>query len=369
MSIQGLAGSPAHTENRRTAARRSAPAGASFQSRLERTAAAVTGPDIHLRMPGENTVYSGARGGQRDTMQEIYAVYTADSTPEDPVVRVTGTADSGPFDFTCHISGIDPSNASYAELAALYGHLVKTGACRGDVGGGVLPTGLESGDVTERRDYLGAISRHQYDRRFGGVCRAQASELLALYQKYASKDAAAASCRGESAAGEPARGSLSDTLNEARLLLLQRTREGREWKKEQEEWDRLMKGLDSWIDALRERSERERKEGGTVAAEGGEALTALYRGYIAAASWAESSGAAPELSREDLLSALVSAQGALLERLKEDRAAEEEREEWADLLRRLDDWIETLRGEPEEPERVPRAEGSALEAGRDLYKT
>lgn len=361
MSIQGLAGSPAYTGNRRTAARRSAPA--SFQSRLERTAAAVTGPDIHLRMPGENTVYSGARGGQRDTMQEIYAEYTADSTPEDPVVRVTGTADSGPFDFTCHLSDIDPSNASYAELAALYGHLVKTGAYRGDVGGGVLPTGLESGDVTERRDYLGAISRHQYDRRFGGVCRAQASELLALYQRYASGDAAAPEpCRQETAAGEPARGSLSDALNEARLLLLQRTREGREWKKEQEEWDRLMKGLDSWIDALRERSERERKEGGgSVTAEGGEALTALYRGYIAAAAWAESSGAEPELSREDLLSALVSAQGALLERLKEDRAAEEEREEWADLLRRLDDWIESLRGEPEEPERVPRTEASAVD--------
>ena len=34
-----------------------------------------------------------------------------------------------------------------------------------------------------------------------------------------------------------------------------------------------------------------------------------------------------------------------MERLKEDRASQEEREDWADLLRRLDAWIEALREE------------------------
>ena len=368
MSVQGLANTPAHMENRRAAARQAASSCASFQDRLARTSASVTGPAIHLRMPGENTVYSGARGG-RDAAQEICAGYTADSTPEDPVVRVTGTADSGPFDFTCHINDIDPSNASYAEMAALYGHLVRTGAYRSTLGGGVLPTGLESGDVTQRRDYLSAISRHQYDRHFGGVCRAQASELLALYQRYASGEAggAPAPCRPEAAGAALTHSGLADALDEARLLLLRRTKEGQEWRKEQEEWDRLMRGLDSWIDSLRERSERERKEGGTVTAEGGEALAALYRGYIAAAVSAEASDAQPEVSREDLLSALTSAQSALLERLKEDRAAEEEREEWADLLRRLDRWIEALRGEPEEPERAPRTEAAAV-VGTEAYE-
>ena len=43
----------------------------------------------------------------------------------------------------------------------------------------------------------------------------------------------------------PVREDPLDTLNDARLLLLQRTKEGQEWKKEQEEWDRLMKFLDS----------------------------------------------------------------------------------------------------------------------------
>nr|WP_326127676.1 hypothetical protein [uncultured Oscillibacter sp.] len=336
---------------RRSGAGPARTAGASFQDRLERTSAAVTGPAIHLRMPGENTVYSGARGG-RDAAQEICAEYTADSTPEDPVVRVTGTADSGPFDFTCHINDIDPSNASYAELAALYGHLVRTGACRGGLGGGVLPTGLESGDVTERRDYLGAIGRHQYDRHFGGVCRAQASELLALYQPYAS---------GSSAALDRSallREAPLAALNEARELLLQRSREGREWKEEQEEWDRLMKCLDSWIDALRERAQREREDR-SGAVEGGDALLAMYRDLIAGAARTEAAGGA-----EDLVSALTEAQETLLERLKEDRAMEEERETWAALLRRLDRWIEALRDETGGERDGERAEAVSAAGGR-----
>lgn len=341
MSIQGLANTQAApAERRRAAAGPARTAGASFQDRLARTSAAVTGPAIHLRMPGENTVYSGARGG-RDAAQAIYAEYTADSTPEDPVVRITGTADSGPFDFTCHIRDIDPSNASYAEMAALYGHLVKTGAYESALGGGVLPTGLESGDVTERRDYLSAIDSHQYDRHFGGVCRAQATELLALYQPYASgvsSGSSAALDRGALLREDPLA-----ALNEARLLLLRRTREGREWKKEQEEWDRLMKCLDRWIDALRERAERERD----VTAEGGDSLLSMYRNLIAGAARAEA-GTDPAQSKEDLLSALTAAQSELLERLKEDQTMEEEREEWADLLRRLDRWIEALRGETDQ---------------------
>lgn len=359
MSIEGL-------QNTRPAAGRGAvtgpvrAAGASFQDRLARTAAsAAADPGIHLRIPGENTVYSGARGG-RDAAQEIYAEYTADSTPEDPVVRVTGTADSGPFDFTCHIKDIDPSNASCAELAALYGHLVKTGACRGGLGGGVLPTGLESGDVTGRRDYLSAIGRHRYDRHFGGVCAAQASELLALYQPYASGSAS-----GTDAPGPEAflREDLLAALNEARLLLLQRTKEGREWKKEQEEWDRLMKCLDSWIDALRDAADRERENrSGGVTAEGGEALLSMYRSLIAGAARAEAAGLDPVQSREDLLSALTEVRSALLERLKEDRAEEEEREDWADLLKRLDRWIDALREEADAPENAALLYG-ALAAG------
>lgn len=358
MSIQGL--SSISAAERRTAAGPARTADTSFQDRLARTSSAAAEASIHLRMSSENTVCSGGRGGENGTMQEIYAEYTADSTLEDPVVRVTGTADSGPFDFTCHIHDINPSSASYAELAALYGHLVKTGAYRSALGGGVLPTGLESGDVTERRDYLSAIDRHQYDRRFGGVCRAQASELLALYRLHASgvpAGDAAALDRGTLLREDPLA-----ALNDARLLLLRRTKEGRAWKKEQEEWDRLIKCLDSWIDALREAAGEKREErSGGVTAEDGEALLSMYRSLIAGAARAEAAGVDPVQSREDLLSALTEARNALLERLKEDRDEEEEREDWADLLKRLDNWIEALREENGAPGNAALL-GGALDA-------
>ena len=364
MSIQGLYSAHGAAERRTSPAVPARTAGTSFRDQLTRTSSSVTGPAFHLRMPGENTVFSGNRIGRSNTAQEIYAEYTADSTPDDPVVRVTGTSDSGPYSFTCRVNDIDPSNASYAEMAALYGHLVKTGAYQSALGGGVLPTGLETGDVTVKRDYLSAIEGHQYDRRFGGVCRAQAAELLALYQPYASGASArsAASLDRSSLLREDP----LDTLNDARLLLLRRTRDGQEWKKEQEEWDRLMKCLDSWIDAQRDAADREREERGVTAA-GGEALLSMYRGLIAGAVRQEM--ADPAQSREDLLSALTEAQGELLERLKEDKAAEEEREAWVDLLKRLDKWIEALRGELPESERVPRTERAAAGERTAEYKT
>ena len=40
------------------------------------------------------------------------------------------------------------------------------------------------------------------------------------------------------------------------------------------------------------------------------------------------------------------------------RPMAEEREDWADLLKRLDRWIEALRGELPESERVPRTEAA-----------
>ena len=93
----------------------------------------------------------------------------------------------------------------------------------------------------------------------------------------------------------------------------------------------------------------------------------MYRGLIAGAVRQEM--ADPAQSREDLLSALTEAQGELLERLKEDKAAEEEREAWADLLKRLDKWIEALRGELPESERVPRTERAAAGERTAEYKT
>ena len=253
MSIQNLLSTQPSTESRRPSAVRAGAAGASFQDQLVQTAAAVQGPEIHLRMPNENTVFSGCHGS---AAQEIYAEYTADSTPGDPIVRVSGRSDSGPYDFTCHIRDIDPSNASYAEIAALYGHLVKSGAFQSALGSGALPTGLEAGDITARRDYLSMIDRHQSDPHFGGVCQAQAAELLALYRPYAS----GASARGASGLDHSAfmKEDLLSALYGAKLDMLNRMKRSREETEEQEDWDRLMKYLDAWIETIRKEADIEK---------------------------------------------------------------------------------------------------------------
>lgn len=366
MSIQSLVNTPSCAENRRAAARRTAPPCASFQARLEKTAAGAAGglETRHLCM-GADVACSGGIAGKNGGFQEFCAHYTEDSTPEDPIVRISGVADSGPFDFICHINDVDPANASYAELAALRGHLAKTG--QGVTDTGPLPHTMEfREDVTWKYDFISGI-RDSLNRPSHIIPTAAsiagANELLALYQNHTSgaSGAAPAPSRAGTGSGGLTRDSLLAALNDARLLLLRRTREGREWKKEQEEWDRLMKCLDSWIDALREAAEREREERSAgAAAEGGDALLSMYRGLIAGAVRAEAGGTDPEQGREDLLSALAAAQSELLERLKEDRAMEEEREDWTDLLRRLDSWIEALRGEAAVGETRPEAAGQRV---------
>ena len=255
MSVTSLTSTQkAQAESRRPAARQSGPSGLSFQERLVQTTAAVQGAPIHLRMPTENTVCSAAHAGRNNTMQEVYAEYTADSTSEDPIVRISGVSDSGPFDFTCHIGDVDPSNASFAELAALFGHLEKTGAFQGSLDGRVIPTGLETGDIAEKRDYLGLIQRHQQDGRFGGACRAQAAELLALYQPYAS---GAGAVQGASALDHGAfmKENLLSSLSDFRTSMLARMKEAKEKEEEEEAWNKLMKYLDAWIESLREEAD------------------------------------------------------------------------------------------------------------------
>ena len=75
MSIQGLHSARGAAERRAAPAGPARTAGASFREQLTRTSASVTGPAFHLRMPGENTVFSGNRIGRNNTAQEIYAEY------------------------------------------------------------------------------------------------------------------------------------------------------------------------------------------------------------------------------------------------------------------------------------------------------
>ena len=145
-------------------------------------------PSTYQRLPPlylfkENTIYSGGTGSQT-----VYAEYTDDSTAEDPVVRIRGEADSGAYDFTCHIDDIDPEHASYAEMCALWGHLYKTGEFSFRFGGedrAVIPFGVDAGDITQKRNYMDMIDRMTTSQQFGQANQISAKELLDLYQKFA----------------------------------------------------------------------------------------------------------------------------------------------------------------------------------------
>lgn len=258
MSVQNLLNTQTRMESRRPSAGRSGSAGLSFQDRLAQATAAVNGPPIHLRMPGENTIYSGSLWG-RSANQEIYAEYTADSTPEEPIVRVTGVSDSGPYDFTCRVNSIDPSNASYAELAALYGHLAKTGAYQSVLESsckpGVLPHTMEyRGDVTQKYDFLSDI-RKSLNGPHLPTAAAGAEELLALYQPYASGGATSSQYASDLDHSSFMKNNLLSALSGLKSSMLDQIKRNKEKTEEAQEWEKLMKYLDAWIESLTEEAD------------------------------------------------------------------------------------------------------------------
>ena len=152
----------------------------SQRSRAGSTAAEM----ITMRLPHQNCVYTG--GLRNRVNQNVYAEYTEESTEDDPIVRISGEADSGPFDFTCHINDIDPRNASYAEMSALYGHLVKTGKF-GNANSAVTPYGYEfygSRDMLKKQDFIAGISAVSESNRIDANVRADAKYMLGVYQQF-----------------------------------------------------------------------------------------------------------------------------------------------------------------------------------------
>ena len=137
---------------------------------------------LYLRT--ENTLYSGSLGGT----QTVYAEYAPESTEEDPVARIKGNTNDGEFDFICHINDIDPAKASYAEMCALFGHLQKTGKIPPEAsscaGFNVLPCGINTGNVTQRMNYMTAISRMTTSQMFSESNRTAAKILLKMYQGF-----------------------------------------------------------------------------------------------------------------------------------------------------------------------------------------
>jgi len=138
-------------------------------------------PDHHAVIgTRENSVCSYGHGIGGD--QVVYAEYTADSTPEDPVVRILCQSFSGLYEFTRHINDIDPSNCTYAELAALHGHMVKSGVDMPDKGlGKAVPSGYEIGDMMQRQNFVEGLRDLSQSKMFGPGILADAKELAGLY--------------------------------------------------------------------------------------------------------------------------------------------------------------------------------------------
>jgi len=138
-------------------------------------------PDHHAVIgTRENSVCSYGHGIGGD--QVVYAEYTADSTPEDPIVRILCQSHSGLYEFTRHINDIDPSNCTYAELAALHGHLVKSGVDMPDKGlGTAVPSGYEIGDMMRRQNFVEGLRDLSQSKMFGPGILADAKELAGLY--------------------------------------------------------------------------------------------------------------------------------------------------------------------------------------------
>lgn len=152
----------------------------------------VQGPGFSLRM-GENILCSGNVGG--GDVQTYEVEFTEDSTEEDPIVRIQGTASGGAFDFTRHIRDVDPTNASYAELAALNRWLCRTGAYQtkfSTQAGSVLPCRMDCGDISKKRDFLGELRRFlasasdpSHYPKYGPDIYGYARELLGVYEECA----------------------------------------------------------------------------------------------------------------------------------------------------------------------------------------
>lgn len=140
-----------------------------------------------IPLKGENFVFYIGHGDGQD----VYVEYAKDSTPEDPVVRITGHSLSGAFDFTAHINDINPENASYAEMCALMGHQKQSGMFNANAALGICrptPLGMQVGDFTQKVNYLYKSQQYLSSDKISESIRNQGDELLRLYQKIVNKD-------------------------------------------------------------------------------------------------------------------------------------------------------------------------------------
>ncbi len=116
--------------------------------------------------------------------QDVHVLLVEGSTEEDPVVRIKGHSYNGEFDFTCHVKDIDPRNASYAEMCALFGWQRKLDPSGFD-DKLMFPTplGMEVGNVLQRQDFVSRSSSYLASGKFSPSIADQTKNLLALYDQ------------------------------------------------------------------------------------------------------------------------------------------------------------------------------------------
>ena len=116
--------------------------------------------------------------------QDVHLLLMEVSTEEDHVVRIKGHSYNGEFDFTCHVKDIDPRNASYAEMCALFGWQRKLDPSGFD-DKLMFPTplGMEVGNVLQRQDFVSRSSSYLASGKFSPSIADQTKNLLALYDQ------------------------------------------------------------------------------------------------------------------------------------------------------------------------------------------
>ena len=98
--------------------------------------------------------------------QSIRVEYTADSTPEDPIVRIYGTSYYGEYSYVRRLRDIDLTDASYTEMYALLAHekTLERGSGQNATPGELtlerIVADTKAGDFMEKRNYLDEYARN-----------------------------------------------------------------------------------------------------------------------------------------------------------------------------------------------------------------
>lgn len=131
----------------------------------------------------ENRIFWCASPGQN-----LFVEYAENSTPEDPIVRIRATSNGKSYDFTRHINDIDPSNASYAEMGALVGHLKQIGEYNESIDNGLafspLPMGYEVGNYMQKQNFMAGIRNIASSEMFSQNIVLSAADYLEMYSSF-----------------------------------------------------------------------------------------------------------------------------------------------------------------------------------------